>query len=68
MAQVLMKDLNKKYDEVHAVKDVNLHVRDKEFVVLVGPPGCRQSTTLPMVAAISPGTATGRKICTSIWR
>ena len=31
MAQVLMKDLNKKYDEVHAVKDVNLHIRDKEF-------------------------------------
>ena len=35
MAQVLMKDLNKKYDEVHAVKDVNLHIRDKEFIVLV---------------------------------
>ena len=40
MAQVMLKALNKKYDEVHAVKDVNLHIRDKEFMVLVGPSGC----------------------------
>ena len=52
MAQVMMKDLNKKYDEVHAVKDVNLHIRDKEFVVLVGPSGCGKSTTLRMVAGL----------------
>ncbi len=52
MAQVLMKDLNKKYDDVHAVKDVNLHVRDKEFMVLVGPSGCGKSTTLRMVAGL----------------
>jgi multiple sugar transport system ATP-binding protein len=52
MAQVLMKALNKKYDEVHAVKDVNLHIRDKEFVVLVGPSGCGKSTTLRMVAGL----------------
>jgi len=52
MAQVMMKDLNKRFDEVHAVKDVNLHVRDKEFVVLVGPSGCGKSTTLRMVAGL----------------
>jgi multiple sugar transport system ATP-binding protein len=52
MAQVLLKELNKKYDEVHAVKDVNLHIRDKEFVVLVGPSGCGKSTTLRMVAGL----------------
>jgi multiple sugar transport system ATP-binding protein len=57
MAQVLMKDLNKKYDEVHAVKDVNLHIRDKEFVVLVGPSGCGKSTTLRMVAGLEEITA-----------
>src|SRR5213080_3422698 len=57
MAQVMMKDLNKKYDEVHAVKDVNLHVRDKEFVVLVGPSGCGKSTTLRMVAGLEEITA-----------
>jgi len=52
MAQVLLKSLNKKYDEVHAVKDVNLHIRDKEFMVLVGPSGCGKSTTLRMVAGL----------------
>jgi len=34
MAQVVIRSLNKKFDEVHAVKDVNLDIRDKEFVVL----------------------------------
>jgi multiple sugar transport system ATP-binding protein len=57
MAQVLLKELNKKYDEVHAVKDVNLHIRDKEFVVLVGPSGCGKSTTLRMVAGLEEITA-----------
>src|SRR5437870_2165967 len=52
MAQVLMKALNKKYDEVHAVKDVNLEIRDKEFLVLVGPSGCGKTTTLRMVAGL----------------
>ena len=52
MAQVMLKALNKKYDEVHAVKDVNLHIRDKEFLVLVGPSGCGKSTTLRMVAGL----------------
>jgi multiple sugar transport system ATP-binding protein len=57
MAQVLLKDLNKKYDEVHAVKDVNLHIRDKEFVVFVGPSGCGKTTTLRMVAGLEEITA-----------
>jgi multiple sugar transport system ATP-binding protein len=57
MAQVVLKDLNKKYDEVHAVKDVNLHIQDKEFIVLVGPSGCGKSTTLRMVAGLEEITA-----------
>ena len=52
MAQVVMRSLNKKYDEVHAVKDVNLDIRDQEFVVLVGPSGCGKTTTLRMVAGL----------------
>jgi multiple sugar transport system ATP-binding protein len=47
-----MRSLNKKYDEVHAVKDVNLDIQDKEFVVLVGPSGCGKTTTLRMVAGL----------------
>ena len=37
MSQVVIRNANKKYGEVHAVKDVNLQVRDKEFMVFVGP-------------------------------
>ena len=52
MARVTIRNLNKKFDEVHAVKDVNLEIRDKEFVVLVGPSGCGKTTTLRMVAGL----------------
>src|SRR5213595_2298889 len=52
MAQVMLRDLNRKFDEVHAVKDVNLLIRDKEFIVLVGPSGCGKSTTLRMLAGL----------------
>src|SRR5437667_4454674 len=52
MANVVMRGLNKMYDEVHAVIDVNLEIHDKEFVVLVGPSGCGKTTTLRMVAGL----------------
>src|SRR6516225_3280489 len=52
MARVLLHNLNKMFDGVHAVKDVNLEIRDKEFVVLVGPSGCGKTTTLRMVAGL----------------
>jgi multiple sugar transport system ATP-binding protein len=52
VAQVLIRNLNKKYDGVHAVKDVSLDIRDKEFLVLVGPSGCGKSTTLRMIAGL----------------
>src|SRR5438874_767743 len=52
MARVLLHNLNKMFDGVHAVKDVNLDIHDKEFVVLVGPSGCGKTTTLRMVAGL----------------
>jgi multiple sugar transport system ATP-binding protein len=52
MAKVLISNLNKKFDETHVVKDVNLEIRDREFVVLVGPSGCGKTTTLRMVAGL----------------
>src|SRR5574341_704285 len=53
MANVSIRRLNKKYDNgFHAVKDVDLEIRDKEFLVLVGPSGCGKTTTLRMVAGL----------------
>src|SRR5918999_1819378 len=57
MARVLLKNLNKKFDDTHAVKDVNLEIRDREFVVLVGPSGCGKTTTLRMVAGLEDVTS-----------
>ena len=53
MANVTIRNLNKNYENgFHAVKDVNLEIRDKEFMVLVGPSGCGKTTTLRMVAGL----------------
>jgi multiple sugar transport system ATP-binding protein len=52
MGQVVLKDINQFYDAVHAVIDVNLQIRDKEFVVFVGPSGCGKTTTLRMIAGL----------------
>jgi multiple sugar transport system ATP-binding protein len=52
MARVVIRNLNKMYNEIHAVKGVNLEIRDREFVVLVGPSGCGKTTTLRMVAGL----------------
>ena len=53
MSEVIMKGLKKVYDGgVTAVHDFNLHIEDKEFIVLVGPSGCGKSTTLRMVAGL----------------
>jgi len=53
MAKVVLKNVYKIYPgNVVAVKDVNLEIEDKEFVVLVGPSGCGKSTTLRMIAGL----------------
>lgn len=53
MAGLILKGIYKKYPGgVVAVKDVNLEIKDKEFIVLVGPSGCGKSTTLRMIAGL----------------
>ena len=57
MAQVTIRHLNKKFDQTDAVKDVNINIHDKEFVVLVGPSGCGKTTTLRMIAGLESVTS-----------
>ena len=45
-------DLQITDEGVVAVQDFNLHIADKEFIVLVGPSGCGKSTTLRMIAGL----------------
>ncbi|HOD48660.1 MAG TPA: sn-glycerol-3-phosphate ABC transporter ATP-binding protein UgpC [Candidatus Hydrogenedentes bacterium] len=53
MARVELKNVRKVYPgNVEAVKNADLVINDKEFVVLVGPSGCGKSTTLRMIAGL----------------
>lgn len=58
MASVTLRELTKTFTdpqskkEVHAVKALNLEIRDGEFMVLVGPSGCGKTTTMRMVAGL----------------
>lgn len=52
LARVVLKNVSKSFDKTEVVKDVNLDIKDKEFVVLVGPSGCGKSTTLRMIAGL----------------
>ena len=53
MASISLKGIYKIYPNGYeAVKDFNLEIQDKEFIIFVGPSGCGKSTTLRMVAGL----------------
>ena len=53
MAEVILKNVTKIYEGGQtAAQNINIEVKDKEFVVLVGPSGCGKSTTLRMIAGL----------------
>ena len=59
MAEVRITGLHKRYGAFHAVRGIDLDIRDGEFTVLVGPSGCGKSTLLRTIAGleeISEGT------------
>src|SRR5215213_11339568 len=53
MAEITLDSIWKRYpDGFEAVKDMNLAVKDGEFMILVGPSGCGKSTALRMIAGL----------------
>ncbi len=60
MAQVRLENLRKYYGKVKAVDEINLEIKDNEFVVFLGPSGCGKTTTLRCVAGLE--TVTGGNI------
>jgi multiple sugar transport system ATP-binding protein len=53
MAEITFNEIWKRYpDGFEAVKDMNLEIRDGEFMILVGPSGCGKSTALRMIAGL----------------
>ena len=57
MAEVVLRNVIKRFDDVEAVRNISLDIPDNEFVVLVGPSGCGKSTTLRMIAGLEEVTA-----------
>ena len=63
MASLSLKHINKTYPNgFEAVKDFNLEIEDKEFIIFVGPSGCGKSTTLRMIAGLEEITSGELKI------
>ena len=52
MAHIKLENIVKRYGDVVAVKDFNLEIEDKEFVVFLGPSGCGKTTTLRLIAGL----------------
>ena len=52
MSNVVLKNVIKKYDKNVVINNINLEIKDKEFVVLVGASGCGKSTILRMIAGL----------------
>jgi len=53
MGKVILEDVTKEYGDVVAVNDMNLDLKDGEFITLVGPSGCGKSTTLETIAGLT---------------
>jgi len=53
MASIELKNIRKTYEDgVTVIDNMNLEIKDKEFIILVGPSGCGKSTTLRMIAGL----------------
>ena len=56
MTQISLRGLHKFFGSTHVVRDLNLDIEDKEFLVLLGPSGCGKTTTMRMVAGLEKAT------------
>ena len=62
MASVSFENVVKQFGDVKAVNNLNIHVADKEFLVLVGPSGCGKTTALRSLAGLEEITSGNIKI------
>ncbi len=52
MPEIILKNITKKFGNIKVVKNLNLKIEDRDFVVLLGPSGCGKTTTLRMIAGL----------------
>jgi ABC-type sugar transport system ATPase subunit len=66
MAEVVLKNIKKAYDKNVIINGIDLEIKDKEFLVLVGASGCGKSTILRMIAGLEKSKqscAKGQRYC-----
>ncbi|MBM3703219.1 MAG: ABC transporter ATP-binding protein, partial [Actinobacteria bacterium] len=52
MAEIVLKDIVKRFGDLIAVNNLSLNIKDKEFLVLLGPSGCGKTTTLRCISGL----------------
>ncbi len=56
MARIELSGLQKRWGAVWGVRDVNIDIKDEEFIVFLGPSGCGKTTTMRMIAGLEDPT------------
>ena len=56
MAEIKLNNLTKRWGDFVGVDDQSLHIKDREFLVLLGPSGCGKTTTMRMIAGLEDPT------------
>ena len=57
MGSITLKQVTKNFDDVNVIKQLDLEIKDGEFIVFVGPSGCGKSTLLRMIAGLEDTTS-----------
>lgn len=52
MSDIVLENINKYFDDNHVLKDVNLNIKEGEFMTLLGPSGCGKTTILRIIAGL----------------
>lgn len=52
MATVQLKNVSKRWGSIYGVKNVNVDIKDQEFIVILGPSGCGKTTTMRMIVGL----------------
>ncbi len=57
MPNIILKNVTKRFGDLEVVKNLNLEIQNRDFIVLLGPSGCGKTTTLRMIAGLETPTS-----------
>ena len=56
MPDIVLKNISKRFGSFEAVKNLNLEIHDRDYIILLGPSGCGKTTTLRLIAGLETPT------------